>query len=335
MKIRYCLLLFSILTLFSCDNSNENKKGGSKVRGASMSAPYELLVVCNKDWLGTTNGEFFRDIVNATIPCLPQDEQYFRTTTIDPSNFTKSFMFYANIITADISKKYQKPECRVVRDLYARPQIVISLTAPDNNSFNELCQQNREQILTIFTDAELQREQANLKKKSSLTVMNQAKKQFGCEIKTPDDINFIKKKTDNFFWASTEIDGEYNNLLNFCMYAYPYTSTDAFQIDNFLQKREEFMKKNVQGLEEGQYMTYNPQSIEAKNLEIDGHFVLEVRGLWEMEKVALGGPFISYAQVDTTNNRVIVTEGFVMAPGKSKREYIRKLEASLRTLKMP
>jgi len=145
--------------LFSCDNSNENKKGGSKVRGASMSAPYELLVVCNKDWLGTTNGEYFRDIVNATIPCLPQDEQYFRTTTIDPSNFTKSFMFYANIITADISKKYQKPECRVVRDLYARPQIVISLTAPDNNSFNELCQQNREQILTIFTDAELQLEE--------------------------------------------------------------------------------------------------------------------------------------------------------------------------------
>jgi len=335
MKIRYCLLLFSILTLFSCDNSNENKKGGSKVRGASMSAPYELLVVCNKDWLGTTNGECFRDIVNATIPCLPQDEQYFRTTTIDPSNFTNSFMFYANIITADISKKYQKPECRVVRDLYARPQIVISLTAPDNNSFNELCQQNREQILTIFTDAELQREQAQLKKKFSLTVLNQAKKQFGCEIKTPDDINFIKKKGNDFFWASTEMDGEYNNLLNFCMYAYPYTTTDAFLIDNFLLKREEFMKKNVQGLDEGQYMTYNPQSIETKNLQIDGHFVLEVRGLWEMEKVALGGPFVSYAQVDTINNRIIVTEGFVMAPGKSKREYIRKLEASLRTLKMP
>ena len=54
-----------------------------------------------------------------------------------------------------------------------------------------------------------------------------------------------------------------------------------------------------------------------------------------MEKVALGGPFISYAQVDTTNSRVIVTEGFVMAPGKNKREFIRQLEASLRTLKMP
>jgi hypothetical protein len=335
MKLKHLFLMLPLLLLCSCNGDKTEKKGGSKVRGASTSAPYELLVVCNKDWLGTTNGEAFRQIVNATIPCLPQEEQYFRTTTIDPSNFTKSFMFYANIISAEISRKYKKPECRIARDVYARPQIIVSLTAPDNASFNELCEQNREQILTVFTDAELLREQAKLKKKSSLTVMNQAKKQFGCEIRTPDDINFIKKKADNFFWASTEIDGEYNNLLNFCMYAYPYTSTDAFQIDNFLQKREEFMKNNVQGLEEGQYMTYNPQSIEAKNLEIDGHFVLEVRGLWEMEKVALGGPFISYAQVDTTNNRVIVTEGFVMAPGKSKREYIRQLEASLRTLKMP
>ena len=102
MKLKHLFLMLSLLLLCSCNGDKAEKKGGSKVRGASTSAPYELLVVCNKDWLGTTNGEAFRQIVNATIPCLPQEEQYFRTTTIDPSNFTKSFMFYANIISGRV-----------------------------------------------------------------------------------------------------------------------------------------------------------------------------------------------------------------------------------------
>jgi len=49
----------------------------------------------------------------------------------------------------------------------------------------------------------------------------------------------------------------------------------------------------------------------------------------------MGGPFVSYSQVDTINNRVIVAEGFVYLPNKKKRELIRMLEASLQTLKLP
>jgi hypothetical protein len=52
-----------------------------------------------------------------------------------------------------------------------------------------------------------------------------------------------------------------------------------------------------------------------------------------MENDMMGGPFISYSQVDTTKNIVVVAEGFVYAPKKEKRELIREMEAALMTFK--
>ena len=59
-----------------------------------------------------------------------------------------------------------------------------------------------------------------------------------------------------------------------------------------------------------------------------------MRGLWEMENDMMGGPFVSYSQVDTAKNIVVVTEGFIYAPEKRKRDYIREMEAALQTLEM-
>ena len=54
-----------------------------------------------------------------------------------------------------------------------------------------------------------------------------------------------------------------------------------------------------------------------------------------MENDMMGGPFVSHSVVDETNNRVIVVEAFVYAAGQKKGKFIRKLEASLYTLKLP
>ena len=40
-------------------------------------------------------------------------------------------------------------------------------------------------------------------------------------------------------------------------------------------------------------------------------------------------------RLDEANNRIVVAEGFVYAPETDKRNYIRRLEASLHTLRLP
>ena len=90
----------------------------------------------------------------------------------------------------------------------------------------------------------------------------------------------------------------------------------------------------MQGEKEGQYMVTERHAIGEKHKNGKDGYIYEVRGLWEMENDMMGGPFISYSQVDTEKNLVVVVEGFVYAPKKDKRELIREMEASLMTLKL-
>ncbi len=324
------ILLLCLLCL-ACGNGSSSRRS-DKVRGASTSAPYELLVVARKDWLKTPAGEALQSITEAKIPCLPQAESWFRTTNINPADFRKSFRLYANIITAEVSSRFAEPKCRVTRDVYARPQIVVTLTAPNETSFIALCDQYRDRILDLFNQAENEREIRVLSRKYSGIVQKQAMGQFGCDIHAPEDINAIKLGQD-FFWASDE--GNHENYLNLCLYRYPYVSPTTFTLDYFLAKRDSFMRENIQGETEGSYMSSDHRVMQTRNIEVNGHFVQEVRGLWQMEHEAMGGPFISYSQVDTVHNQVIVAEGFVFAPGKDKRPFIRVLEAALQTLRLP
>jgi hypothetical protein len=80
-------------------------------------------------------------------------------------------------------------------------------------------------------------------------------------------------------------------------------------------------------------MATEPRGIVTAHRNGPNGYLYEVRGLWEMENDMMGGPFISYSQVDTLKNLVVVAEGFVYAPKKEKRELIREMEAALMTFK--
>ena len=95
------------------------------------------------------------------------------------------------------------------------------------------------------------------------------------------------------------------------------------------------MGANIPGELEGSVMSTNRDFVTVENMQIQGHYVQEARGFWEMTKDVMGGPFVAHSQVDTINNRVIVVEGFVYAPDKMKRTMMRRLEAALYTLKLP
>lgn len=323
----HLLLLFTLLLTCACDGDSSGKQGTAK--GRSTSQPYELLVVCNKEWLKTEAATALKTIIDADVPCLPQREPQFRTTKIEPSAFTKSFMFYANILTADINPKYEKAECGVARDVYARPQLLISLTAPDQASFDQLCHSYRERILDLLNEGELQRERGLLARRYSGLVQQKARQLFGCDLRVPEAINAVKTGKD-FLWGSSE--GQTEQYLNVCLYSVPFSSTSQLTQEAFLQRRDSVMKINIQGGHEGQYMATEPRVVQCRNIALDGHTVQEVRGLWAMHGDAMGGPYVSLVQIDSARSRLLISEGFVYAPDKKKRNYVRQLEAALRTL---
>ena len=154
---------------------------------------------------------------------------------------------------------------------------------------------------------------------------------FDCELYIPIDLNKMKVG-DNFIWAS---DDGMSSIQNICIYSYPYVSQKVFNRGVYIALRDSFMGANIPGELEGSVMSTNRDFVTVENMQIQGHYVQEARGFWEMTKDVMGGPFVAHSQVDTINNRVIVGEGFVYAPDKMKRTMIRRLEAALYTLKLP
>ena len=75
--------------------------------------------------------------------------------------------------------------------------------------------------------------------------------------------------------------------------------------------------------------------VDYQAITLQGKYCGVMRGLWRVQGDMMGGPFVSHTRLDEQNNRVIVVEGFVYAPETEKRNFIRRIEAALYTLRLP
>ena len=100
------------------------------------------------------------------------------------------------------------------------------------------------------------------------------------------------------------------------------------QLEELVKKRNEVMKENVPGSNEGSYMITNPVITPGYwKKSYKGREFTEIRSLWETQNDYMGGPFISDAFRSSDGKDVIVIEGFVYAPKYDKRDYLRQVEA--------
>ena len=315
---RYIYIIMCICLLASCSSGNEKK---SAVKGKVQSAPYELLVVANKDWLKTEAGQKLVEIVEAPISGLPQREGNFRVTYVNPEAFKGVFQFYANILVVKVDMKHEESRMTLEKDLYARPQVVEGLYAPTDWAFVRLLEAHKKDILRHFNENEFARERKFLEKNYNGAVMAQVKKQFGVSINVPQDVDDMKIG-ENFLWASASKKDFQQNV---CIYTLPWSNNLSFE-----DVRDSVMKVNIPGDREDQWMETDRRTVMID--DITRTDLLVVRGLWDMRNDAMGGPFVSYCYVDTIRNRFLIVEGFVFAPDKKKRPIIRQLEAALQTM---
>ena len=317
----YIYIIMCICFLSAC---NSDEKKGTTAKGKAQSAPYELLVVADKDWLNTDAGQRLIATVEAPIAGLPQAEPNFRVTYINPYAFSGTFKGYSNIVVAEVGKKHPKASVAMQKNVYAQPQVVLYIYAPDNQSFVSCLEKNQAAILTRLNENEFARERNFLKKHHSGVVLEEAKKLFGIEIYAPAEIDDIKKGKD-FFWASSR-KKEFRQ--NVCIYSLPMQELTT---ERLVAIRDSVMKVNIPGGHEGQWMETDARTVSESMVKVDGKDIFSLRGLWYMRNDAMGGPFVCYVYPDEKNNRLLVAEGFVFSPEEKKRALVRGLEAALQT----
>jgi hypothetical protein len=320
------LFLFSAILLTGCDNSDNSFKR------SAVGNPYEVLVVCTQEFWDSPAGRALENVLDTDIPGLPQSERSFRISRTEQlSNLTKPFR---NIININIDKQfYSRTMFKYSKDVFARAQVVLTIQSPSRDEFEQYVNDNAQVIVDFLTSVEMNRQIDNLKQKHNVSAMNTVKEMFGCELMIPVEMSG-EKRGEDFVWLS-DFNSVNPEILSFVMYSYPYTSVDNFSRENYIQKRDSVMKKNMPGGKPGQYIQTEKEFIDITETSYKDRYLQITRGLWYMENDMMGGPFVSHSVVDETNNRVIVVEAFVYAAGQKKGKFMRKLEASLYTLKLP
>ncbi len=324
-KLLGLLLLF---LLCACDTGKPKI-----IIGESKGLPGELLLVVDKQVWESDLQDTIKTIVEAQVPGLAQSEPMFRVTRIFTKHYDRMFGTMHSQLFVNVNDKLRKPMIGVSRNVTAKPQVEVTVSAPDINSLRAYLSANRERIQDLLCEGQIEMCKANLQRKYCKRVSDQLKQVLGMDIRVPEELKATKKGRD-FMWCGTNRNQKDQNVV---VYALPWDGTTGFDIGRAMERRDSVMKQNIPGDRPDQWMQTAREEGEAlvsgRIRSIQGRDVLEVRGLWEMRNGALGGPFVCLVQVDTVGRKVIVAEGFVYSPSTEKRELIRELEAALRTLK--
>jgi hypothetical protein len=106
-------------------------------------------------------------------------------------------------------------------------------------------------------------------------------------------------------------------------------------VNQIIKIRDSIGKVYIEGPVEGSYMvTENAYAPFIGETILDNKPTLETKGIWDVKKAFMGGPFVNYAIEDKINKRWVVIEGFAFAPSVEKRNYMLELESIIKSVKI-
>ena len=366
--LKVCMMLLAVMVIVSCGNSrkgeqsqesaqteaktpsktskakkakNTAKKSSKKKKKSvftptSAGSPYEVLLVAGAEDFKSGAVDSLYAVLTDDLAGVAQSEPCFKVSRINQGDLSKTLRLCRNIIQIKIDPvMYSTAKFKYSRDVYAAPQLVVTIQAHDANQFKNFVADNHDMIIDFFTRAELNRQIDILKADHQPHVKEAVKKVFGAEIWAPVELTKVITGR-NFVWARCErFVKKVEQELNIVIYSYPYRDVNTFTEKYFIHKRDSVMRANIPGPKEGQYMMTTKGFTLVSDETVHKHYAQVVRGLWNIRDYDMGGPFVSVSRVDEKNQRVVVAEAFVYYPNHAKRDVLKKLEAALYTLRLP
>ena len=284
----------------------------------------EIIIVANKAEWESEPGNELRSILATPYPYLPQLEPSYNLINIPHKSFTSLFEYHRNIIILKVAPELEA-KYTAVEDVWAAPQTVIMITAPNKEEAAKIIAEHGEQMFNTINQAERNRIMRNSKKYEDVALRQFVANKFGGSPYFPKGYS-LKKQTDNFVWISYET--TYTNLGIF-VYRIPYKDSTSVQLEGLMAATNDIMQENVPGMVDNSYMTISSEITPGLGIiKYKNRNFIEMRGLWEVKNDFMGGPFVIHAFYDKNNPKdIIVVEGFVYAPRYDKRDYIRQVES--------
>ncbi len=316
------IILGIMLIVVSCSNGkNKLILGSSTGRINSI-----LVVVDNSEWAGKV-GKTLREIFNSPVRGLSQPEAQFNVSQIRPSLFNSLFQNNRNILIVGIESK---AKFKVIKNKYASPQIIMTIIGKNKADLINNIKLHQQDILSVFKRGDLALYQQNLAKK--IWPDDSFKELKNLHLIIPRDYLKVEDKPD-FLWLRKHLAKD--GMINILVYKVPINQKDTLNLSYIIRERNIIGKTHIPGQFKGTYMQTST-AIEPflKTINVNGITALVTKGLWNVKKDFMGGPFVNYTFLDKGHNQLICLDGFVYYPNQNKRDYIFELEAIFRTLEI-
>lgn len=350
--MKYIALLTVAISLFLAGCGG---KDSDNLPRATGKAGEILLIMDSLQWNGRVGAEI-KKILRAEVPALPQDEPMFSVIYTHPERNMRLLTSLRNIIyvfTLDQNSPGTRRVTRTItpetierinqdtsffmsnrKDVFARGQEVMYLFGSNEDLLIDHLRKNGKKIIDHFNRLEKERLARSLfTKQATDGVSAFLRRDQKVEISIPVGYKLADRR-DDFVWmrqigANTDKD-------IFITWK-PYESEYQFLPDSLIAWRNETAKKYL--FEEPSnpisYLVTEEQNarVLSQQVNFNGHFAMEIRGLWRTNTRTMGGPFIGYGIADEPQGLIYYIEGFAYAPGTDKREFMRELETILWSFK--
>lgn len=325
MKKSKLISLFVLLLLFGSQSCDYSRSSLSHSLGTTL----ELLVVTdNKEQWNGRLGRNIQEFFGQVFIGLPQSEPMFDIFYLPQEAFGDIYKPNHLIFIADINPKLKEPIVETRRDLWAKPQRVVKISAPDIDSFIQAFDENKEGIMDLYQQLERERILKFFKTSEAKKVKNILNKAFNIDLIFPTGFVVAKRVEDNFIWIRKETNLVSQGVL---IHAFDYTNANVFELENIIARRNVLTKLHIPGPIDNSYMKVANEviDVETKEINFKDMYAIEARGLWDVYNDFMGGPFLSYTFVDESRNRVITIDSYVYAPKGKKRIHMKEVEAIL------
>ena len=320
-RICFFTLCISIFMISACNG------GPAPLPNITGKAGEVCVVVDKATWDGPL-GTSLREMLTAPYPALPQVEPSFTLFNIAPSAFSKVFQAHRNLITVNISAEASEGKLSITENIWARPQMVINLSAPTVEAALEQLQAKKELLVSALEQAERNRVISSAKRYEESTLRMLVNESFGGSPYFPNGYALRKQSSNkDFIWIAYET--TYTNQGIF-IYSYPYADSTSLSKAYMVKMRNEILKREVPGPVENSYMITSPAyDADMRWVHYNHRDFVELRGLWDVQNDFMGGPFVSHSFINPKTRDVLVIEAFVYAPRFDKRSYLRQVESIL------
>lgn len=316
------------LTLIMAASCTTKPQTASKT---AIGMPYESFVICdNEVWESGIDSALYRT-VGARVAGLPRPESYFyilgHKSHAEASSMERK---YGNLISINIDPIYTEPTLKVEDNVYARPQVVISVNAPTIESAKRFIEEHGAEIAGHFEIGERNRSLADSRRSSMPKLMEQFKKHTGIDMHIPAGFGRANSGDRSLLWFMRDYEKKAQYIFAFSQ---RYNGPEDFEgaaLERMLINKLAVVHSD----KPGSRLTISQNApIYWSEIVANGRLWYELRGCWEVTFDQMGGPFVSFSTLDEERGIITTIVFALYAPEEQQRGLMGELEYLIYTAK--